>query len=239
MSAPAVHGLPKAAAALTAVGALATVAVLTGVVELPSIGGMLEGLSSSLGAWAYLLVPALAFLETGAFIGLAVPGETAVLVGGVVAERGGVALLPLIGLVWLAAVAGDVVSFLIGRRFGRRFLERHGARLGIGDRQIARVERFFARFGGRAVVLGRFVGVLRAVTPFVAGASGYPLRTFVPYSAGGALIWATTFAGIGYVFSDSSATAGATVTYAVLAVAFGGIAASAIVRRARRGAHAP
>jgi membrane protein DedA with SNARE-associated domain len=146
---------PPAAVALAAVGALGAAAVLTGVVELPDFADALEGLTASLGAWTYLLVPALAFLETGAFVGLLVPGETAVLVGGVVAERGAVALVPLIGLL--------------------------------------RVERFFSRFGGRAVLFARFVGVLRALTPFVAGASGYPLRRFVPFSVAGAFVWAATF----------------------------------------------
>ena len=75
------------------------------------------------------MFPTLAFLETGAFIGLVVPGETAIVVGGVVAERGEVSLPALIGLVWVAAVAGDTVSFLLGRRFGRPFLNACGAAL--------------------------------------------------------------------------------------------------------------
>lgn len=203
-------------------------------VELPDIGGLLEGLTSSLGAWAYLLVPALAFLETGAFVGLVVPGETAVLVGGVVAEQGGVALVPLIGLVWLAAVAGDLVSFLLGRRLGRPFLERHGHRVGIGAAQLERVERFFARFGGRAVVLGRFVGVLRALTPFVAGTSGYPLRRFVAFSVAGTFVWSTTFTLIGFVFAESFERAGSTVTLALVGIAVVGAAASVLAGRARR-----
>jgi hypothetical protein len=135
---------PPAAVALAAVWALGAAAVLTGVVELPDFADALEGLTASLGAWTYLVVPALGFLETGAFVGLLVPGETAVLVGGLVAERGAVALVPLTGLVWLGAFGGDVVSFLIGRRLGRPFLERHGRRLGIGEAQLLRVEALLA-----------------------------------------------------------------------------------------------
>lgn len=224
---------PGALLALTALGAIAGVSVLTGLVELPDVGGLLERLTASIGAWAYLLVPALAFLETGGFVGLVIPGETAVLLGGVVAERGDVALVPLIGLVWLASVGGDVASFLIGRRLGRPFLERHGRRLGIGDAQLVRVERFFTRFGGRAVVLARFVGLLRALTPFVAGASGYPLRRFLPFSVAGTFIWATSFTLIGVLFSESFASAGTTVTLALLAVALLGVAASLVTARAR------
>lgn len=224
---------PKLLVAVVTAAALTLVAVLTGLIELLDVGGMLEDVSSSLGSWAYALVPALAFLETGAFVGLVVPGETAVLVGGVVAERGDVALVPLIALVWLAALAGDVTSFLVGRRFGRSLLERHGSKLGIGEPQLARVERFFTRFGGRAVLLGRFVGVLRALTPFVAGASGYALRPFLALSAAGTLVWATAFSLIGYAFSESFARAGTTVTVVLLGVAFLGAVASLVAGRVR------
>ena len=234
----AVHHPPKLAVTGAAVGLLAVAAVLTGVVDLPDVGEALERLSGSLGAWAYAVVPALAFLETGAFVGLLVPGETAVLVGGVVAERGEVSLVALVGLVWAAAVAGDLVSFLIGRRLGRPFLERHGGRLGIGGDQLARAERFFERFGGRAVLLGRFVSVLRALTPFVAGASGFPLRSFLPYSVAGTFAWALAFTLIGYAFSESFAAAGTAVTSVLIAVALGGGAASLLVGRARREAPA-
>lgn len=233
MSARSPWHAPKAILALAAVAALGAIAVLTGVIELPDVGGLVEDLVGSLGAWAYLLVPALAFLETGAFVGLVVPGETAVLVGGVVAERGDVALVPLIGLVWLASVGGDMISFLLGRRLGRPFLGRHGRRLGIGDAQLDRAERFFAQYGGRAVVFARFVGVLRALTPFVAGASGYPLRRFVPLSIAGTFVWATTFTLIGFLFSNSFATTGTTVTYVLVGLAFVGAIASLVASRAR------
>ena len=179
-------------------------------------------------------MPALGFLETGAFVGLLVPGETAVLVGGVVAERGGVALVPLIGLIWLGAFGGDVVSFLIGRRLGRPFLERHGCRLGIGEAQLLRVERFFSRFGGRTVLFARFVGVLRALTPFVAGASGYPLRRFVPFSVAGTFVWATTFSLIGFLFSETFAVTGSTVTLVLIAVALTGAVVSVVAGRLAR-----
>jgi len=196
--------------ALGALAAAAALLVAVGVVPLPDVDGPLEDASRTLGAWAYPAVAGFAFLETGAFIGLAVPGETAVVVGGVVAERGGVELLPLIGFVWLAAAAGDLVSFLLGRRLGRPFLERHGPRFHLGPDRLARVDRFYGRHGGKAVLLGRFTGLVRAVSPFVAGASGLAFRRFVIWSAAGALLWATTFTLVGYGFSESFAESGET-----------------------------
>ena len=204
---PQPHLRPLVAVA-AALGALVTLAVAGGVVPLPDVDGALEDASRTLGGWAYPAVAGFAFLETGAFIGLLVPGETAVVVGGVVAERGGVELVPLIGLVWLAAAGGDLVSFLLGRRLGRPFLHRHGERMRLGPERLARVERFYDRHGGKAVLVGRFAGIVRAISPFLAGASGLALRRFLPWSAAGALLWAATFTLVGYAFSESFAQSG-------------------------------
>jgi membrane-associated protein len=197
-----------ALAGAAGVGALAAALFAAGALDTPDPSAGLSSASGSLGEWAYLAVPALAFLETAAFVGLLVPGETAVVVGGVVAQRGDVTLPALIVLVWLGAVGGDLVSFALGRRLGRPFLDAHGPRLRIRPEHVQRVERFFARYGGRAVLVGRFVGILRALTPFVAGASQLPLRRFLPYSLLGALAWAATFTVIGYAFASSFESAG-------------------------------
>jgi membrane-associated protein len=205
--------------------AAATLLVAIGVIPLPNLDGTLEDASRTLGAWAYPAVAGFAFLETGAFVGLVVPGETAVVVGGVVAERGGVELVPLIGLVWLAAAAGDLVSFLLGRRLGRPFLERHGPRFQLSPDRLERVDRFYDRHGGKAVLLGRFTGLIRAVSPFIAGASGLALRRFVVWSMAGALLWATTFTLVGYAFSESFEQSGETAAR----LGAGGVLAAALV----------
>src|SRR5918992_676990 len=206
-------------AGVSVTATLLAFALTLGVIDTPDLADTMSDTADSLGAWSYLAIPTLAFLETGAFVGLIVPGETAIVVGGVVAERGEVELPVLIGLVWVAAVGGDTVSFLLGRRYGRPFLDAHGARLRIHPEQIERVERLFARHGGKAVVVGRFVGILRALTPFVAGASRFPLRRFLPYTAVGALGWAATFTLVGYGFSESFESAGRDASRIALTVA--------------------
>ena len=212
---------PGVGLGLAGIAALGGLAVALGTVPTPDFSGVLSDAADSLGSWTYALVPSLAFLETGAFVGLAVPGETAILVGGAVAERGEVELAPLIGLVWVAAVGGDVVSFLLGRRFGRPLLDAHGERLRIRAEHVERVDRIFARHGGKAILVGRFVGILRALMPFVAGASRFPLRRFVPYTAVGALGWAATFTLVGYGFAESFESAGEDATRIALAAALG------------------
>jgi membrane protein DedA with SNARE-associated domain/membrane-associated phospholipid phosphatase len=177
------------------VGALLVVLVL-GVYA----SGVLSALPDALGAWTYALVGALAFLETGAFVGLVAPGETVVIAGGVIAGQGEIELVPLIGLVWICAILGDTTSFYIGRRLGRGFLERHGPRVKITHERLEQVERYFELHGGKTILIGRFIGLVRALAPFIAGSSGLLYARFIPFSVLGTGLWATTFCVLGYVF---------------------------------------
>jgi membrane protein DedA with SNARE-associated domain len=168
-----------------------------------SAEALLDGLGDGLGPWSYALVGLLAFLETSAFVGLIAPGELAVVVGGVLAGRGQMELPVLVAVVWAAAVAGDGCGFVLGRRLGRPFLCRHGARFGATPARVEQVERFFARHGAKAIAVGRFIGVVRAMGPFTAGASGMRPGRFVAADVAGAGLWAATFTGLGYVFAGS------------------------------------
>lgn len=220
---------------VAAAGAL--VATATGAVPTPDLHGALVDLSDRLGAWTYVLVAALAFLETGAFVGLIAPGETAVVLGGVVAAQGRVTLGAMLVLAWLAAAAGDLTSFTLGGRLGRRFVLRRGPRLGLTHERLERVEGFFDRHGPKAILAGRFIGIVRAVAPFLAGASKMRLRAFLPWSLVGTAAWSSTFVLVGYAFSSSFDAAAGTVTHGALALA---VAASAmLIWRARRQAHTP
>jgi membrane protein DedA with SNARE-associated domain len=216
-------------AALAAVGFALT---LAGVVQLPDLDKALTDLSDTLGAWTYALVAGLAFLETGAFVGLVAPGETAVVLGGVVAARGGVDLVPMLLLVWTAAAAGDLASFMLGRRLGRRFLVARGPRLGITPDRLVGVDTFFDRHGAKAILVGRFIGIIRAVAPFLAGSSGMRVRAFLPWSLLGTFAWGATFTLVGYVFSDSFSAAADYVTHGMFGAAV--LAAALLAIRAHR-----
>jgi undecaprenyl-diphosphatase len=165
--------------------------------------GLLEDVSETLGAWTYLLVGVFAFAETGAFVGLVVPGETVMLLGGAVAGQGAINIYLLIAIAWFAAWLGDTTSFLIGRRLGREFVIEHGPRFGIGHERFEKVEDYFARHGGKTIFIGRFVSLVRAFAPFIAGSSGMRYRAFVPYSILGTGLWASAHILIGYFFSRS------------------------------------
>jgi membrane protein DedA with SNARE-associated domain len=216
-----VHHAPPvkllAAAALVAVAGYGL--VLAGVVELPDFPRILRDISDTLGPWTYALVGALAFLETGAFVGLIAPGETALALGGVVAAAGDISLWVMIPIAWVCAAAGDLTSFMLGRKLGTGWLDRHGARFGITIARRRQVERFLDRHGPRAVIIGRFVGIVRAVAPFLFGSSGMKLRTFLPFSILGTGVWAAAFTVVGYVFHESFEKAAETLAHGALALA--------------------
>ena len=172
-----------------------------------NLQGLLEDISDTLGAWTYLLVGAFAFAETGAFVGLVVPGETVMLLGGAVAGQGAISIYLLIAIAWFAAWAGDTTSFFLGRRLGREFVMTHGPRFGISHERFERVEDYFSRHGGKTIFIGRFISLVRAFAPFIAGSSGMRYRAFVPYSVLGTGLWASAHILIGYFFSRSIETA--------------------------------
>ena len=169
---------------------------------------LLEDISETLGAWTYLLVGVFAFAETGAFVGLVVPGETVMLLGGAVAGQGAIDIYLLIAVAWFAAWLGDTTSFLLGRRLGRGFVLEHGPRFGISHERFEKVEDYFGRHGGKTIFIGRFISLVRAFAPFIAGSSGMRYRAFVPYSILGTGLWASAHILIGYAFSRSIDTAG-------------------------------
>jgi membrane protein DedA with SNARE-associated domain/membrane-associated phospholipid phosphatase len=163
----------------------------------------IQDLSKGLGAWTYLLVGALAFLETGAFVGLIAPGEFTVMLGGAVAGQGDISLPVILAITWICAFAGDSVSFMLGARLGRGFLVKHGRRFRITEERLKQVEGYFARYGGRTILIGRFIGLVRALAPFIAGSSKMTYRTFAPFSILGTGLWSTGLILAGYFFAQS------------------------------------
>jgi membrane protein DedA with SNARE-associated domain/membrane-associated phospholipid phosphatase len=189
--------------ALIAIAVIAGYYLLVRLIPSDHLQSLLEDVSNTLGAWTYLLVGVFAFAETGAFVGLVVPGETVMLLGGAVAGQGAIDIYLLIAIAWFAAWLGDTTSFFLGRRLGREFVMRHGPRFGIGHERFEKVEDYFGRHGGKTIFIGRFVSLVRAFAPFIAGSSGMRYRAFVPYSILGTGLWASAHILIGYAFSRS------------------------------------
>jgi membrane protein DedA with SNARE-associated domain/membrane-associated phospholipid phosphatase len=168
-----------------------------------SLQHALNDVASKVGKWAYFFVGLAAFIETGAFVGLVLPGETVVILGGAVAGQGETSVVLTIGIVWVCSFSGDSVSFLLGRRLGRDFILRNGPRVRITPERFARVERYFARHGGKTILVGRFIGLVRAIAPFTAGSSGMRYSNYLPYSVLGTGLWSAAYVLLGYFASRS------------------------------------
>ncbi len=196
----------------------------------------LTGLLAALPSWLLLLaVFALPALEASTLLGVVVPGETAVLVGGVFAHQGGLPLAAVMVAAVLGAVLGDAVGYAVGARLGPKLDTRTGGRR--AD-QLQRARDFMRRHGAPAVLLGRWVPVLRALTPIVAGGSGLPYRRFAAYNVTGGAIWGVAVAVAGYLaaaaYGKAAQVLGLVGVAVVVVVALVGLGAVLIRRRRRR-----
>ena len=169
----------------------------------PSVEDVIKDIADSLGTWAYLLVALMAMAETAAFLGFIAPGEFTIILGGVLAGEGTLSIGLLIGIVWISILIGDSIGFLLGRKLGRGFARKHGPRVRLTEERIDRVESYFKRHGGKTVFFGRWIGFVRPLMPFTAGASGMPYRRFVPYDVLSAGLFGTTFTLLGFIFWHS------------------------------------
>ena len=155
--------------------------------------------------WGYFIVSLAVFLENSVGAGVVVPGETLVILGGFYARVGDPPLfLPLLSLLVVTfAVIGDNIGYLIGRHYGRGFLERHGRKLFITPERLVLSERYYEQHGGKTVFLGRFIPVVRSVGFILAGVAHMEWRRFILYDVAGATIWGIGHTLLGYFLGAS------------------------------------
>ena len=164
---------------------------------------MPEWLVDLFARYGYTVVFVGVFLEN---TGLPVPGETALLAGAAMAHFGRLSLGWVIVTAIVAATLGDNLGFVIGRRYGRGLVERHGWRVGLTRPRLAQFDRFFVQHGARTVFIARFITGLRVFGAVLAGASGLPWPKFLFYNAAGAIVWSIAVATAGYSLAYSWAT---------------------------------
>jgi membrane protein DedA with SNARE-associated domain len=167
------------------------------------MSGFIDNLLTSVsGPVAYLLVFLLPALEASVFVGFVLPGETAVLLGGVLAAQHRVSLTLMIVAAVSGAVIGDSIGYFVGRRLGRPLQQSRLGRV-VGDRRWQAAEDFLQRRGGPAVLLGRWTALLRALVPAAAGMARMPYRTFLVWNVVGGALWASTVVVAGYLAGNA------------------------------------
>jgi membrane-associated protein len=148
-----------------------------------NVQALLEGV----GPWALVVIAIFVFIESGLLFPF-LPGDSLLVTAGLAHEALGLSV-PVIAIVaFIAAAAGDQVGYLLGDKFGSR-LFKDDARI-LKTSRLRETEAFFEKYGGRALVLGRFVPVIRTYVPLAAGSARYPYRRFLPWNLLGAFLWA-------------------------------------------------
>jgi membrane protein DedA with SNARE-associated domain len=166
---------------------------------------LLDAIPSDVGPWVYFVVFIAAASESALFVGLVVPGETLLLVAGVLASRGQGSLVPYMIAAVTGAVAGDSIGYELGRHFGPR-LRRSALGRRVGEQRWDRAEHYLQTKGGRAIFFGRWVAVVRAIVPALAGQARMPYRRFLLWNVAGAVPLGVLHVGLGYLAGQSYAT---------------------------------
>jgi membrane protein DedA with SNARE-associated domain len=153
--------------------------------------------------WGYSIIILMTFLETSAFLGLLVPGESVVVIAGLLASRGILELGDVIWTTTLGATMGDTVGYFIGHRFGEGFFLTYGHYFFFKREYLDEAKGFFDKHGGKTVFLGRFMSWLRSFAPVVAGISRMPYSKFLLFNVAGGAAWATIFSLLGFFIGNS------------------------------------
>jgi membrane protein DedA with SNARE-associated domain len=201
--------------------------------KLHHLPGVLRDLEPALNEHGYLAILVLVAIED---FGVPLPGETALLLGAVYAGTGRLNILLVALVAFVGAIAGDNIGFAIGHFGGQRLLDRYGRYILLTPARIERVQEFFARHGGKIIVVARFIEGLRQANGIVAGTTAMRWRVFLLYNAIGAALWVAVWCSVGY-FSGShidTVYEGATRYGIYLAIAVAVLLATYVLMRTRR-----
>jgi len=153
------------------------------------------------GVWVYALLFLIIFLETGVVVTPFLPGDSLLFATGALAATGAIDVTSVLVLLTAAAVIGDNTNYFIGRAIGPRvFADKHTRFL--KREHMLRTQNFYDKHGGKAVVLARFVPIVRTFAPFVAGVGRMHYPRFLAFDLGGGILWVWSFGLLGYFFGS-------------------------------------
>ena len=166
----------------------------------------LQALATDYGRWIYGILFAIVFAETGLVVTPFLPGDSLLFAAGAIAATGALDVWLLAILMMVAAIVGNTVNYAVGKSAGARIIDRaqRDPRWGrwIRPAYVERAHAFFERHGGAAVVLGRFMPIIRTFVPFVAGVAEMTHATFMVYNVVGSVAWVGLCVGAGYIFGN-------------------------------------
>lgn len=155
----------------------------------------------SYGAWTYALLFGIIFCETGLVVTPFLPGDSLLFAAGTFAASGSLDIGRLIAVLWIAAVAGDAVNYWIGHRVGPKVFHKKDSRWFKAE-HLQRTHDFYERYGGKTIIIARFVPIIRTFAPFVAGIGRMTYWRFASYNVIGGLSWVLVCSGAGFLFGN-------------------------------------
>jgi len=155
----------------------------------------------SYGTWTYGILFLIIFLETGLVVTPFLPGDSLLFAGGTFAALGSLDVKWLIISLSTAAIAGDTVNYWIGNVVGPKVFNKERSRF-LNKKYLHRTHQFYERYGGKTIILARFIPIIRTFAPFVAGIGTMTYRRFIIYNVSGGIAWVTLFVLGGYMFGN-------------------------------------
>lgn len=152
------------------------------------------------GVWTYAILFAIVFVETGLVVMPLLPGDSLLFAAGTFAALGALDPALLVVLLIVAAVLGDTVNYWIGSQIGPRAFS--GSIRFLKQEHLARTQQFYQRYGGKTIILARFIPIVRTFAPFVAGVGTMTYPRFLAYNVIGAVAWVSGFVTVGYLFGN-------------------------------------
>ncbi len=160
----------------------------------------LVSLSAEYGVWIYAILFLIIFCETGLVVTPFLPGDSLLFAVGALASTGAVDLWLIVLLLSIAAILGDTVNYFVGYKFGD-YLVKHQSKL-IKKEYLDKTHDFYERYGGRTIVIARFVPIVRTFAPFVAGMGSMTYSHFLTYNIVGGLVWIFSLSFLGFFFGE-------------------------------------
>lgn len=163
----------------------------------------LADLAQTLGPWLYLLLFAIVFCETGLVVTPVLPGDSLLFAVGALASipDSGLSIWGIGALLIVAAILGDAVNYAVGAYFGPRVFSSEESRW-LNKKHLLRTHEFYEKYGGKTIILARFVPIVRTFAPFVAGVGSMTYARFALYNVTGGIAWVTSFLLAGYFFGQ-------------------------------------
>ena len=160
----------------------------------------LDTLVQNYGPWVYGILFLIVFCETGLVVTPFLPGDSLLFAVGALAARGSLDIYLVAVLLLVAAILGDTVNYWVGKLVGQKLIERYPKLF--RPEHLRRTHDFFERYGGKTIVIARFVPIVRTFAPFVAGIGKMTYSRFMAYNVGGALLWILLLLPLGYFFGN-------------------------------------